>query len=246
MISLTFTKCNESKAMGIHRFTIEDSSFIGGAALEFVMTSATLIRSIFYSNSGKKSHYVTNFHNHSQVGGAIVATARSNITVLESIFEENNAKLGGAIFTDLSSHITIINTSFSENLNSIDKHLQVRNTYRDCRRGGGVLYGDSGVTITIQDSQFTNNTAQGHSGGGVVFIISNEVDTDNIAQGDMCDGVVFASWCAIVPLAVNSTLTIENSQFINNSARMSGGAICADLHSFIISEGKEGIMIMLP
>ena len=42
---------------------------------------------------------------------------------------------------------------------------------------------------------------------------------------------MFASWCAIVPFGVYSTLTIENSQFINNSARMSGGAIYA--HSYV-------------
>ena len=63
--------------------------------------------------------------------------------------------------------------------------------------------------------------------------VSNEADPDNnTARGDVCGGVVFASWCAIiVPFGVNSTLTIENSQFINNSARMSGGAIYA--HSYV-------------
>ena len=228
VISLTFTKCNGSKAIGVHQFMIEDSSFIGGAALEFFQTSAMLVRSTFYRNNGKKSHYVTNLRNNSHVGGAIVATARSNITVIESIFEENSAKLGGAIFTDFGSHITIINTSFSEN--SIDGYNYIMQRWYwswDRNVGGGVLYGDS-ATITIQDSQFTNNTAGYRMCGGVVFIVSNEVDTDNnTAQGDVCAGVVFASWCPVIPLAVNSTLTIENSLFISNSAQMGGGVICA-------------------
>ena len=219
VINLTFIGCNGSKAMGVHQFVIEDSSFIGGAALEFILTSAMLVRSTFYRNSGKKSHYVTNLRNHSQVGGAIVATAKSNIIVIDSIFEENSAELGGAIFSNLGSHITIINTSFSEN--SINEY-NVQGGYRsrDFERGGGVLYGDSGVTITIQDSQFTNNTAQGQLCGGVVFIVSNTVD-----------------------YTVNSALTIENSQFINNSAQESGGAIYA--HSYvnvtIISSYFKGI-----
>ena len=217
VVSLTFIECNGSKAMGVPQFVIEDSSFIGGAALEFFQTSATLVRSTFYHNSGKKSHYVTNLRNHLQVGGAIVATARSNITVLDSIFEENSAELGGAIFIDLGSHFIIINTSFSEN--SVYDTEYERNFWiwiSGCKRGGGVLYGDSGVTITIHDSQFTNNTAlQGRLCGGVVLIVSNEVDPDNnTVQGDVCGGVVR---CAIIPLAVNSTLTIENSYTLSTT-----------------------------
>ena len=158
--SLTFIECNGSKATGVCQFVIEDSSFIEGAALEFFQTSATLVRSTFYRNSGKKSHYVMNLRNHSQVGGAIVAIARSNITVIDSVFEGNSAKLGGAIFTDFGSDIIIINTSFSENsINNYDTIGYDEYVRDGCTRGGGVLYGDSGVSITIQDSQFTNNTA---------------------------------------------------------------------------------------
>ena len=193
VISLTFIECNGSKAMGVHQFVIEDSSFIAGAALEFVQTSAMLVRSTFNHNSGKKSHYVMNLRNYSQVGGAIVATARSNITVLESYFEGNSAKIGGAIFIDLGSHIIIINTSFSENsIKNYDigydeyvrGHIRYRSSNINCKRGGGVLYGDSGATITIQDSQFTNNTAQGDMCGGVVFQMKLILTT--ILLGGMC------------------------------------------------------------
>ena len=127
VINLTFIECNGSKAMGVHQFVIEDSSFIGGAALEFNQTSATLVRSTFYDrNCGKKSHYVMNLRNHSQVGGAIVATVRSNITVLDSIFAVQNLV---EQYLLISAVISLLLTHLSQKIPSIIMILGMMNMY---------------------------------------------------------------------------------------------------------------------
>ena len=163
---------------------------------------------------GKILHPVRSICHHLWVGRAIVATS-SNITVLESRFERNSAIIGGAIFSELFT-----NTSFSKNC--ADSELY----YKDdiCIRDGCVLYGDSGVSITIQDSHFTNNNAY-------------EERYDSIG----CGGVVFVKGASDVtlscPLNINNDsetvmvnkrnniilLIINHSQFINNSAHSEGG-----------------------
>ena len=50
-----------------------------------------------------------------QVGGVIIASM-SNIWLYDSSFQRNTAQLGGAIFAEKKSNITIINSNFSDHI----------------------------------------------------------------------------------------------------------------------------------
>ena len=94
-------------------------------------------------------------------GGAIVS-AHSNVTIIGSVFGGNSAQAGGATFAELQSNITIINSTFVGNqATSLQSHQL-------CYAGGGVLYSNSGSSVTIQDTGSTFEPNVAHWLGGVM------------------------------------------------------------------------------
>jgi predicted outer membrane repeat protein len=85
---------------------------------------------------------------------------------------------------------------------------------------GGAVYKTGSGTLTITNSAFTNNTA--NTTGGAIYNtgssmnISNSIFNNNIATFEN-GGAIFSS--------VLSTMAVNNSTFINNTANGAGGAI---------------------
>ena len=266
-----------------------------GTALDLVESNATFVRSFFTFNKANKlhnnvtcSHYKTN----TQVttGGAIIST-KCNVTIIECVFEENSARVGGAIFSEVYTNITIINSSFDGNnatgctvgggvlhaesgttvmiygshfinnraqyggggvLASRDvAHINI--THSQFFGGdGGVVYVYDSVNITVTHSEFVNTNEYGygviyvhgvyglHSHGGSVNITHSKFISNIAATGG---GVVSTNY---------ATITIAHSEFINNSAFMFGGGVLCTIGSDTIitnsnfinntAQGEGGVM----
>ena len=212
--NLEFIGCGGNQVRHVEEFLVNNTKFEGqhnsGTALELIETAAKIVNSTFVSNrkgSYRKFAVIDPWSGHTIdvfIGGAIIATNSTNITISQSRFEDNGAECGGAIFADNS----IINVTGSV--------LFINNTAIGY---GGVLYSNGSVITTINTSTF-NNTIAGYDGGvlwsfnDVVTIAASEFH-NNIARGG--DGSVLAS--------LNSTLIIEASQFDSNNASRYGGVL---------------------
>ena len=225
---LSFTQSGGVIVESVQQFTLEDSTFLDSkesAALELINTTASIVRSSFMSNSigNYKGPFKTPRKEvYGMVGGAIT-TSQSNVTILNSCFEENSAELGGAIFGELYSQITLLRTNFSGNRANI----------------GGVLYTDSGCIVTVNKSTFQNNTATGtgYSGfGGVLGFCDSVVHihkscfTHNMAN----------SFGGVLTVVFRTTLNINDSEFNYNRAESdyNGGVINIEGSTVIINGSK--------
>jgi predicted outer membrane repeat protein len=126
--NLEFIGCDGNKVIRVFQeFLVTDTKFEGrensGTALELIETTAQIINSTFVSNrKGSYWEYNDIFENgffevgpvidlngtflnatifeNGFVGGAIIATNGTTVTISQSRFEDNKAKYGGAIFAD--------------------------------------------------------------------------------------------------------------------------------------------------
>jgi CSLREA domain-containing protein len=151
-----------------------------------------------------------------QRGGVFALDSLGTLSVKAATFDNNrtNDGPGGVVFVNnLTGGINVTGSDFTGNEAS----------------DGGVVYVDAALTaMTIQmtDGNYVNNQATGTSGGGVLSIggfpgimkINGAVFNGNNSAGS--GGVLF------LPNASLKSLTIANSQFINNRAEAGyGGAI---------------------
>ncbi len=149
-------------------------------------------------------------------GGAISAYYKSNLTVINSTFENNvtdspyvdaNRNLdfgGGAIY--LHTGLLIVRNSTFKNNRSIDG------------AGGAIHTLHSNVDIT--DSTFENNQATGYGGAfyndGVLSATGSVIFRRNSFIGNTGNGQGGAAFVYLYARYPNSTITIDSSRFINN------------------------------
>jgi hypothetical protein len=154
-------------------------------------------------------------------GGGIQTGGRSTLTLENCQVNNNVAGFGGGLYTGHRSKTTVINSKFSGNDGSLAP---------DGERGGGAIATKSGSTLTIRDSEFTNN--KGKFGGAVnnllgSMTIENSKFTGNVAikQG----GAVYVDGANDsapkgLPGPVGGNIIIRNSLFEGNTAGEGGGA----------------------
>ena len=237
---LTFVGCSGNKVESVYEFILKDSTFIGqkdifGTALDLVEVSATIYRSSFSSNRGMKLHSLSCKFDHSyqtfRVGGAI-ALLSSSITIVQSRFDGNSAEVGGAIFSSSNNTINIIGTSFTENY-AVDVFAV------NCQAGGGVFYIANNSIVTIQNSQFINNSALSENVGGVLYAKDGANDITIINCQFINNSVLdFGDGGGVMYIADGLyKIMISHSQFINNWAKYDGGVFMMTSYHFM-SEGS--------
>ena len=101
----------------VHHVLIEESVFIGkensGTAVELSDSAATIVSSSFHFNRAGGLHR-TYFSKWFLVAGVMLMTS-SNLTVINSTFDENTAETGGVIYAEQNSNITLSNSAFTGN-----------------------------------------------------------------------------------------------------------------------------------
>ena len=207
-----------------------NSATIGGGVLLSINDTMTIEACKFHNNSvsagdgGGVLHSsfsititikASEFHNNSVTndGGVLYLFFSYNIIIEVCEFYNNSASMGG-VANYVSSFITIERSKFQHN--SVTVY-------------GGVLYSNGEPsTITIKRSKFLHNCA-GSSGGvlssgsyiTITIINESEFHDNNAITGGVLD-------------ISNSIITIEASEFHNNSATMLGGVLLSYLETTTI------------
>ena len=225
---LTFVGCTGNEVNKVTQFTLEDSLFSGheainGTALVLVETSAKILQTKFRHNYGNIEtvvsyySYFRNAYDVTQVratAGGALTMSRSNVTLVNSLFEGNIAEAGGAIFAQQKSDITIINSTFVKNeATSWKSHVHFT--------GGGVIYSDRGNSVVVYNSIFEQNSAPGV--GGVIAAKDNFNIT--IANSDFISNTAHQGGVLFNHGGYFNTLTITESDFIHNKADLLGGVM---------------------
>ena len=193
---LKFIGCGGNQVTQVKEFLVTDTTFEGqensGTALELIGTTAQIVNCTFVSNrkgSYRESVVILGDSENGFVGGAIIATDDTTVTISKSKFEDNRAYIGGAIFADNYSTINLTdNVSFINN--------SAENT-------GGVLYSNIGVVTINASCTFSNNKAW-------VGILYATTSTLTIEASEFRDNV------GSVLYLIHSSVTIETSKFHNN------------------------------
>ena len=192
----------------INGYTSDGSGALLGNSNELTLINCTLANSSAGINNGGAIYNVgkltiidsTIANNTAREGGAIFAqdsmAKGASIIIENSLFENNiatgNDNLGGgAIFTQQIAEFRVTNTTFRNN------EAQTKSS------GGAIFISHSTATITITDSEFISNFAQGQSdvGGGAIYMAG----PSNYER--------------------RGTLDITNTLFDSNGAAYDGGAI---------------------
>ncbi|MFK8181901.1 MAG: CHAT domain-containing protein [Phormidesmis sp.] len=140
--------------------------------------------------------------NQSEFGGAINTTTDSTLTVLNSEFENNVATSEGGAISAAGSTVSISGTTFTNNSSS---------------RGGGInALQDAAITIT--DSEFKNNTADSQGGA-----ITSHDATLNISATTFANNL--AERGGAIHATENSILALTSSDLLNNVAGREGGGL---------------------
>ncbi len=177
--------------------------------------------------------------NSSTNGGAIYTATTATIT--GASFEGNEASYGGSLFSSGTTTIT--------GVNGVDTFKNNNATVY-----GGAIIGYTGGDLTINNATFTGNTATSYAGGiysdGTLTIKDSIFDGNSAAQdgavtdtsgatGGMCiTNTIFQnnhanSVGALGLYSKNATSTLDNVQFISNSA-INGGSGAA----FVGAQGQ--------
>ena len=157
-------------------------------------------------------------------GGAIYNVGK--LTIINSTIANNSAKEGGAIFTNdalaVGASIKLINSSFINNYASGNDNL-----------GGGAIFTQQITEFTMENVSFIDNKVGTTASGGAIFIshssaaisikdsrfIANHANGQNMVGG----GAIYRA--ASSNYVREGTLTISNTLFENNTCDANGGAI---------------------
>jgi hypothetical protein len=182
---------------------VGNSAFIGGAiASERVALVVTACS--FTGNSALEQEF-------QGIGGAIALDSgafgppdRGSLTVTDSAFTDNNARIGGGISTRGS--LTVLDSTFSGNTAEI--------------LGGGI---DNRGTTTIIGCTFVGNSA---GVGGCIATSRNGVGMLSVANCTFAGNSAFNNGGGISNInGTSGSLTIANSTFTGNSAPTGGGIV---------------------
>jgi predicted outer membrane repeat protein len=185
---------------------IENSSFVDNGSIEEMGGAVN----VDYSHVNiTESSFAGNF---ADDGGGAVSVCGGNLNITGSGFFANGSwSDGGAIELDdgcgrsEGGNLTVVDSAFDENGAGNDAE-------------GGAIYVHYGnQTVTITNSEFTDNTS-GSNGGAAVF----EDATTNITRSDF-DGNRAGDHGGAIHLDESNSLTVRASTFTDNSSGYEGG-----------------------
>eukprot|EP00210_Caulerpa_lentillifera_P000407 g397.t1 len=218
-------------------FCNNSASIFGGAVRFHLAINVSISRSKFEENlaghggaihfynvsSGRtnQSMYIRNSCR--SLGGAVQGEG-SNIDILSSSFVANVAKVGGAVHLEKFTNCMISNSSFNGNLAQL---------------GGAVHTSESSLLISV--SIFKDN--RGRGGGAVRIEAKSNID---VFLTTCLRNHAFFGGC--VSLGGDTNASISRSQFSNNTAENSGGAIDLVMNSTLsISDSLlSGTLFLIP
>ncbi len=233
-----FIGCAKNSVRSVKQFLLMDSSFSGqadvsGTALEITESSVNIIGSEFYSNHGSKMLRSVKCQSSMDYQWRRIHTKRVQATTA-----------GGAIFSR-GSQISISQCMFEGNRAHVggaifcQKHSHImisESTFEGnhatsldkydlgmCLGGGGVMHIESDSSVTIQKCNFQRNTA--HYFGGAIDILHAHNAILAIDNSTFIDNSAKYGGVLNVFGTYSTRINITNSEFKDNNAEQDGGAI---------------------
>ncbi len=202
-----------------------------GAALRAGFWNTLTIESVTFSG-----HVSTRDSAQCDGGGAVFIGGGSTAIIRNSTFRDNQANNGGAI-NSLRTDLTVLDSRF-ENNRAV--HTARMDSFGDCG-GGGAVYIDGAnsfnkpSTVTLRGNTFTGNSANNHGGALFIGVYRNEAVTveastfranrntvNTLGQA----GTGGAIWYgAGDPSQTVAPLTVNAVTFIDNHADTQGGGL---------------------
>ena len=248
--NVDFTE-NTANASG-GAISISSSANINIKDVDFSENSANVSGGAVYATSSnymaiEESSFSKNTANGtgSNNGGGAIWTSSSYGTIDNVNLTENSAyKQGGAIFYSNAKNQTINNSAFSKNTangttssnggaiyyysSSTNSSIENTNFTENSAKasGGAIYYATNAVNSSIKNADFNENSAP-TSGGAIYSATKNQTIADSSFSKNTANGSTTSKGGAIYySSAVNTS--IENTNFTENSAKGSGGAIYSD------------------
>ena len=209
----------------------EDNTAAGAGGALYVASFVNAQNTTFKNNESTGSN-----------GGAISApdkvTAKDTLTIKSSVFEGNRAYYNaGAVYMSKS-------TGYFEDVEFKENHSYATANASGTQYGSGAVYLTES-TAEFKDATFTDNSSDYNAGAIATYTGSNVKGTNVTFSGNTASqngGVIYSSksnheWYAstfegnsaknagAIYLNTNSTMVIDQADFIENAATTSGGAI---------------------
>ena len=162
-------------------------------------------------------------------GGVFVLQRKINMSIQNSLFNNNTAKSDGSVLYVLARcSITIYNSSFNGNM-AINNGILLASYYTvitiyDSRFGnnsagfnGGAVYVSDNCITTIKDCNFTRN--QANDSGGTIYGRKSNLITINSSTFNQS---IALNSGGVIHVQGNSTVLINDSNFTHNAADYGG------------------------
>ena len=233
-----FIGCSKNRIKSVKQFILTDSSFSGqtgisGTALEITESSANIIGSGFYSNHGSKMLHSVKCQSSMEYKWRRIHTKRVQATAA-----------GGAIFSK-RSRISISQCKFEGNRAHVGgaifcqyhSHIMISDSTFEgnhatsldkydngmCLGGGGVMHIESDSSVTIQKCHFRQNSA--HYFGGTIDILHAHNAVLTIDDSTFIDNSAKYGGVLNVFGTYSTRINITNSEFKDNNVKRDGGAM---------------------
>jgi len=184
---------------------------ISGPTNKITITRNKQSSRVFSASAAKLQLENLIFDNQSEIAANnfVYADGNADLTIKSVEFRKNVTDYGGAIHVSESSSLTVNDAKFENN----------------SARYGGAIRVENGGLIKIHDSEFNQNRSTGSGFGGAIAI---EHATDLEITDSIFEGNISNSESGALHIRNNGgevDYRIEDSEFNNNSADYSGGAI---------------------
>ena len=234
---LTLSNLNLTNANGVKGGAIYNNGVLVLNNCTFVNNKATFGGAI-YNNGTMILNNCTFESNIASVSGGVIYNLQDDLTIHDSTFIGNYAKIkngilqGGAI-VNYANNLTVDNCSFVKN------HLFNTNWYKNGKMYGGAIY-NSGNNLIVKNSKFNGNYIYGYTDsmnkhvdlsdkyGGAVYsnadisaFLNNEFDSNEIysmLSSYVTKKVYLSNKGIASAIAAYNKVIIINNTFSNNSA----------------------------
>ncbi len=202
-------------------------------------TTANSGGAMYTSNCVVYSENNSFIQNYADSNGGAIYMDYSHLTLLNTVFTNNSARLynGGGLYFQSNGNITITNSSFIGNrantgggmyVNNVNSVIHNGNTFT--QNNGGGVYINNVNSVIHNGNTFTQN-----NGGGVFIFTANSIimNTNRFEQnrrvgsgGGMCIGN-------------SNTIITNNNNYVDNNAEYGGGGMCIGNSNTIITNNNN-------
>ena len=238
ILNATNTAFNKNKADLGGAIYLSTNSNLNASAITFTQNNATTNGGAIYSENSnnlqiKDGEIIGNTATTS--GGGIITGENTIITVVNTAFNKNKAKLGGAILSGTNSETTLDDTTFTQNTatsggaiyTAKNNNIQIKNTEitdNTATTNGGAILAEENNTLTAIKTTFNANKA--NVGGAIFSGINSDIILDDTT---LTQNTADTNGGAIIT-GENNTLTTTKTEFNKNKANL-GGAILSGINS---------------